>query len=37
MAAHFDFWRRHQRQLAADLRDEPRLIHLQTEPDAGVE
>jgi hypothetical protein len=37
MAAHFDFWRRHQRQLAADLRDEPRLIHVQTEPDAGVE
>lgn len=28
MAAHFEFWRRQQRRLAADLRDEPLLIHL---------
>jgi hypothetical protein len=28
MAAHFSFWRRQQRRLAADLREEPLLIHV---------
>ena len=34
MSAHFEFWRRQQRRLAAELRDEPLLIHVR--PDAGA-
>jgi hypothetical protein len=34
MAAHFGYWRRQQSRLAAELRDEPRLLHLPApEPD----
>ncbi len=36
MAAHFTFWRRQQRRLAAELRDEPRLIHVP-KTDEGLE
>jgi len=34
MAAHFSFWRHQQRRLAAELRDEPLLIHPQ-KPESG--
>jgi len=36
MAAHFEFWRRQQRQLAHELRDEPRLIHVPTDGETDV-
>jgi hypothetical protein len=36
MAAHFEFWRHQQRQLAADLRDEPRLIRVPVEENPSV-
>jgi hypothetical protein len=34
MAAHFEFWRRQQGRLAAELRDEPLLLHLRPGQDA---
>jgi hypothetical protein len=37
MAAHFEFWRRQQRRLAAELRDEPMLIHVPKDPIDDVE
>jgi hypothetical protein len=36
MAAHFEFWRHQQRRLAAELRDEPRLIHVLDDPSEDV-
>jgi hypothetical protein len=37
MAAHFGFWRRQQSRLAAELREEPLLIHISGREDPGVQ